>query len=337
MTTDPMTIDRRAVVAGLTALGLLPVAAHGQTRRKEMLAFYYGWYATQSRSDIVLHWPPQSPILDTPADGPYDSLDPAVIQRHAGQAKSAGLTGLVASWWGQGDRTDRQLPLLLDACHAQGLKVCAYVEQAGSADSVAKDVLYLHERYAGHPGWLSLNGKPVVMFFDRLLQNLGLDGWDQARKAVEARAPGALAFIGTANDEKEIAARREHFDAVHIYSQQFAIAHPHMFRGLWTRDYYRDWVRAQAGMAATTATVLPGFDDHLIEDRTGKRPIVGREDGKTYGDLWLAAVKADPDWIFVVSFNEWHEGSEIEPSTQYGDAYLKATADYARAFMNPAS
>ena len=58
-----MTIDRRAVVAGLTALGLLPAAAHGQTRRKEVLAFYYGWYATQSRSDIVLHWPPQSPIL----------------------------------------------------------------------------------------------------------------------------------------------------------------------------------------------------------------------------------------------------------------------------------
>ena len=126
-----------AAVSSPVWLPLLPAAAHGQTRRKEVLAFYYGWCATQSRSDIVLHWPPQSPILDTPADGPYDSLDPAVIQRHAGQAKAAGLTGLVASWWGQGDRTDRQLPLLLDACHAQGLKVCAYVEQAGSADSVA--------------------------------------------------------------------------------------------------------------------------------------------------------------------------------------------------------
>ncbi|HWU50781.1 MAG TPA: glycoside hydrolase family 99-like domain-containing protein [Asticcacaulis sp.] len=331
-----MTIDRRAVIAGLSLapiLGALPASADAAPRRKEVLAFYYGWYATQSYSDIVLHWPPESPMLDTPVDGPYDSLDPAVIQRHAGQAKAAGLTGLVASWWGQGDRTDRQLPRLLDACHAQGLKVCAYVEQAGSVDSVAKDVLYLHERYAGHPAWLRLDDKPVIMFFDRLVQTLGLDGWDRARKAIEAKAPGALAFIGTANDEKEIAERRDHFDAVHIYSQQFAVAHPHLFRELWTRGHYHDWVRAQAGLAVTTATVLPGFDDHLIEGRPGKRPIVERDDGKAYGDLWLNASKADPDWIFVVSFNEWHEGSEIEPSAQYGDSYLKATADYSRAFL----
>ena len=331
-----MTIDRRAVIAGLgllPALCALPAAADDAPRRREVLAFYYGWYATQAYSDIVLHWPPDAPMLDTPADGPYDSLDPAVIARHAEQARAAGLTALVASWWGQGDRTDRQLPRLLDACQAQGLKVCAYVEQADSVESVAKDVLYLHERYAAHPAWLRLNDRPVVMFFDRLMQNLGLDGWDQARKAIEAKAPGALAFIGTANDEKEIAERRDHFDAVHIYSQHFAVAHPRMFRGLWTRDYYRDWVRAQAGLAVTTATVLPGFDDHLVEGRTGKRPIVEREGGETYGDLWRAASKADPDWIFVVSFNEWHEGSEIEPSTQYGDSYLKATKDYASAFL----
>jgi len=35
------------------------------------------------------------------------------------------------------------------------------------------------------------------------------------------------------------------------------------------------------------------------------------------------AIKADPDWVLITSWNEWHEGSEIEPSWEDGDAYLK--------------
>jgi hypothetical protein len=322
-----MKISRRAMVAGLAALPFLPRLAAAQSRQKAVLAFYYGWYGPG------IHWPPQTPILDTPAAGTYDSLDPATVRRHAEQARVAGLTGLVASWWGQGDRTDKQLPLLLDACHAQGLKVCAYVEQADSPETLADDILYLHSTYGQHPAWLRLKDRPVIMLFDRPLQTLGLDGWDKARKKIATKTSD-LAFIGTANSVQEIMERAQHFDALHIYSQQFAVAHSHLFRGLWTRKYYRDWVhvQTQAGLGLTTATVLPGYDDRIQPDRTGKRPVVERRDGKAYGELWLAAIKADPDWVFVVSFNEWHEGTEIEPSTQYGDAYLKATSDYSRAF-----
>jgi len=327
-----MKTDRRTLLTAVGALPFLPAGAYAQPRAKEVLAFYYGWYGTQYYSDMQVHWPPGAPVLDTPADGPYDSLDPAVAQRHAAQAKAAGLTVLVASWWGPGDRTDRQLLLLLAACQAQGLKVCAYVEQAQTPQQVATDVLYLHDRYAGHPAWLTLNGQPVVMFFDRLMQNLGLAGWDRARKAIDAKAPG-LAYVGTANSATEIAARAPHFDALHIYSQQFTVTGHDTGDVEWSEMLYANWVSVQKGLAVTTATVLPGYDDSIQPDRTGKRPIVSRDDGKTYGDLWLAAIKAAPDWIFVVSFNEWHEGSEIEPSKEYGDDYLRATAAYSRTFL----
>jgi hypothetical protein len=59
---------------------------------------------------------------------------------------------------------------------------------------------------------------------------------------------------------------------------------------------------------------------------------LGREDGELYKRLWQAAMEANPDWVLLTSFNEWHEGSEIEPSVEWGDQFLNLTAEYARKF-----
>jgi hypothetical protein len=61
-----------------------------------------------------------------------------------------------------------------------------------------------------------------------------------------------------------------------------------------------------------------------------------RLDGQTYRTLWEEAIKAEPDWIFVKSWNEWPEGTEIEPSLELGDNYLKITAEYSERFLNTA-
>jgi len=247
--------------------------------------------------------------------------------------KAAGITGLIASWWGQGDRTDQQFPLLLDAAAKQGLKVCPYIEQAASAEGVANDCLYLQRTYGRHAAWLKLAGKPVIMFFDRLMQDIGLDGWQKAHALIEKQIPGALSYIGTANTLKEIKARKPAFDGLHIYSQQFEGAEKRWLPGLWRSTYYRDWVNAQSGAKVTTATILPGFDDRLLPDRKGKRPVIKREDGLPFRQLWKAAIAAKPDWILIVSFNEWHEASQIEPSTAYGTRELDTCREMSAQFL----
>ncbi len=77
------------------------------------------------------------------------------------------------------------------------------------------------------------------------------------------------------------------------------------------------------------ATVIPGYDD------TKERPsgfAVERQDGALYETLWQVAIAADPDWVLITSWNEWHEGTEIEPSDEHGDLYLELTAKFAAQF-----
>ncbi|MCR6661295.1 MAG: hypothetical protein NVV72_18980 [Asticcacaulis sp.] len=333
--------NRRHLLSGLTATALLPFQALAQARqRKEVLVFYYGWYGTKARSGQDIHWlnpdTAHERIADAPnypVGGPYDSLDPDVIARQMAQIKAAGITGLIVSWWGRTDRTNDQLRRVLDAAGVQGLKVTAYVEQVSSAEGVAEDTLYLYRTYGHHPAWLKLDNKPVIMYFDRLMQNIGLDGWQKARTLIEKQAPNAISYIATANTLKEIKARKSAFDGLHIYSQQFEGAETRFLPSLWRTKYYTDWVRAQSGAKVTTATILPGFDDRLQRDRKGKRPVIKRENGMPFRDLWNAAIAAKPDWILIVSFNEWHEASQIEPSTAFGMRELETCRQMSAKFL----
>ena len=81
-------------------------------------------------------------------------------------------------------------------------------------------------------------------------------------------------------------------------------------------------------------TVIPGYDDTKIRKPGLKAE---RHDGQTYQVLWEEALKADPDWVLITSWNEWHEGSEIEPSWEDGDKFIKLTGGYAQRFRATAA
>ena len=95
-----------------TALAAAPVS-------KEVLAFYYGWYGNPQVSGKWVHWREVGAAKKTisgsthyPALGAYDSHDPKVVEQHCREAKEAGLTGLIATWWAQNDFHDQGLPLI---------------------------------------------------------------------------------------------------------------------------------------------------------------------------------------------------------------------------------
>ena len=63
------------------------------------------------------------------------------------------------------------------------------------------------------------------------------------------------------------------------------------------------------------------------------RPVTDRWGGETYRVLWQEAIAAAPDYVLITSWNEWHEGSEIEASVEYGSRILDDTAAFSREFL----
>jgi hypothetical protein len=58
-------------------------------------------------------------------------------------------------------------------------------------------------------------------------------------------------------------------------------------------------------------SVGPGYD------ATRATPDIrtkSRRDGKTYDSMWTAAVDSNADGVTITSYNEWHEGTQIEPA-----------------------
>src|SRR5207245_1681524 len=70
-------------------------------------AFYYPWFPET--------WGPVSNRYThyTPTLGYYNSSDAATIDDHIARMEYAGINVGIASWWGQGSKTDQRISLLL--------------------------------------------------------------------------------------------------------------------------------------------------------------------------------------------------------------------------------
>jgi hypothetical protein len=76
------------------------------------------------------------------------------------------------------------------------------------------------------------------------------------------------------------------------------------------------------------ATAMPGYDDTRLVGRAN-RFAVDRANGAFLRRTFDAAVASGPDWIMIVSFNEWAEGHQLEPSVTYGSLYLAVSRELA--------
>ncbi len=304
---------------------------------KKVLAFYYGWYGNPKVSGRWHHWEDVDEGKATigssthyPLLGPYDSHDREILTAHCRMAKEAGLDGFIFSWWHVGDFHDQGLPILLDIAEKLGMEVTIYFETVPNSDrtEALRYVLYLLNSYSRHPAWMKVGGKPVLFIYGRAIGEIGLDNWVWVISEAE-RAFGPAVYIGDNLSSRAA----QIFDGIHTYNPtgETAGKKPNEIL-LWAKDRYPKWVATAGPDRIACATIIPGYDDRKLPDRTPPRPITERYDGRTYQVLWQAALEANPDWVLITSWNEWHEGSEIEPSKENGDRELKATRVWSEKF-----
>ena len=311
----------------------------------EVLAFYYGWYGNPKNPawgevDAAKHDIDNSAHF--PAKGAYSSHDPAVIEWQIDQAKAAGITGFVVSWWGRGDWDkwhDDSLALLLKCAEKKDFKVSIYWERApgdgqGQIDGAIDDISYVLKKYGQSKAFLKVDGKPVIFAYNRVTCfEMTVSYWPAVIRGIRQRA-GDFVFIG--GDQQSSGGYL--FDGIHSYgmglpddlSKHLTMDKLGELHARLADNYTNAVLIARERNRISCLMVSPGFDARKAYKFDTQ---MDRLDGQTYRAFWDEALKASPDWIIITSWNEWHEGTEIEPSLELGDQYLQITDEYARRFL----
>lgn len=294
---------RRAAIIG-TAATLVWAGGAGASPRPaerptpQVAIFYYTWYGTPAADGAWLHWgqggnaPPTQIGSDFyPARGPYSSGSRSVVRSQMREIAAAGIDTVIVSWWGPGSVEDRRLPLVAEAAHAAGLHVALHVEP-----------------------WPGRTPQSVAAAL-RELAGLGIRDayvYDSAASADEdwrtalAGLTGFRVFAHTALPGKALKGG---------------------FQGLYTYDvlvydgssFARMCEGAHQLGLLCAPSVGPGYD---AQRATGDPRVRARNDGQVYDHMWQAAVEAVPDIVTITSYNEWHEGTQIEPARRAGGPYL---------------
>ena len=332
-----------------------PRSIPAPTLPKLVLAVHYPWYGTPTgparrwrhwnhRIEMLpderilgFHDPRRSAepgrldiaAVHYPDGGPYDSRDPARIRAQLEQARAAGLDGFAVSWWGHEAEEALGLSALFRHAGDAGLVLAPYYETGElwrrGAFGVAADLERLLDRHGNDPAWLRVDQRPVVFLYAS--HRLRPRAWDAVMARLAARKRRVF-FVADVPSPEWLASRPDwlrRFDALHVYTPAVFLR-----RGRDLGEVYA--TLANLGRAAGrpfVPPVGPGFDDRPVRTPA---TLIARAGGAAYDKTWEAALETDPRWVLVSTWNEWHEGSEIEPSIEQGRRYLDATRAWAERF-----
>lgn len=305
-----------------------PVEVEGRALEKLLLAFYYPWYGSrQGPTGFDRAWEDKPPP-NTPRLGMYDSQNPEVFRQHIEWARRAGIDGFIVSWWGQGDFTDEVLrEVVLPIAAEESFPITLYYEPLGTPDQIAANMRYILTTYGQHPAYMQVDGAPVIFAFHQVTVGNGRAEWEYVFDQLEhadlecfCQAAGLLAAFHRGDTGFDYLF--ELFEGVHMY------AFGALPLDLVARLNRSNALKATVLGTSYAATVNPGVDNSLWHDDFGfDRLVIERMGGEYYRRTWQAATASDPDWILLTSFNEWHEGTEIEPSEEHGETYIDMTRE----------
>lgn len=288
-----------------------------------------------------------------PVIGPYDSSDPDVIEYQVALAWASGIDGFVVDWYGPNDYgdTDKAFRLTFEKVkqwrEQYGLEfwmAITYEEQILTFDNLPAEQYqqtiqehwrYILNEYAGSPAYLHYGDLPLLFFWQMWIDGKpGLLTPEQLTTAKDQVSEFHLLYMG---------AETEYLDVSDGFYSWVTGANENPED--WGSDYLNwvypemDYRTEKHGLNINIGGVWAGFNDSSVGG-WGRAPrYIDPQGNNVYKQTWEHALNAKinqksdyPSWLQIITWNDWNEGTEIEPSLEFGQTYLLDTQQYAAQY-----
>jgi acetyl esterase/lipase len=287
----------------------------------------WGWHWTMDRADPgQFRWDGRRELAshDHPLIGPYDSGDDDTLECQVLLMKFAGLDGAVIDWYGIGDHFDHV------AIHRRSEKLVAWLRRAGLKFAVcyedqafgrlklppgedlaqaARDLRWADEHWFAGDDYVRVGGRPLVLVFGP--QHFPAEDWRTLRAGLRSN-PSWHGLPHRAADHG--------FDG--FFGWPPVTGGKTVAPEAWRAELEAWTKRSQAG-EPFVAVGFPGFRDYYGE--AGVHPSYGNiahRQGKTFAESLDLARGSGARVIQVATWNDYGEGTGIEPNWSHGHRFL---------------
>jgi len=312
-----------------------------------LLAHYMPWYQTPAiRGNWGWHWtmnhfnPDQEnengrkEIASNfyPITGPYDSSDETLLEYQVLLMKLSGIDGVIIDWYGIEDFWDYGLN------NESTQKLIEYVKKAGLSfaicyeDQTIKNMIerghlgsdqglthgqevmtFLDENWFSDAAYLKTNDQPILYVFGNPSYFNSASDWQALFSNLENEP------ILITEDQPIVPAANSSYPWPPMQASVNGVLSESALDTYLTNFYAKaqEW-------DYLTASAFPGFDDIYEEAGVGPgRGFLDDQDGKTFRQTLQTAIENNPQVIQLVTWNDYGEGTNIEPTIEYGNRYLE--------------
>jgi len=304
----------------------------------------YGWHWTMNTRDpnqidantgqqhIASHF--------YPLIGPYASRDPAVIEYHILLMKYAGIDGVLIDWYGSRTLHDFGTNLvnanaLINRLSRVGLDFAIVYEDWTAGSSVTdfsvlaaqSDLAYVKQNYFSRDNYIRYNEKNLFLIFGpRIFNSIAdwtaiLDGFTAPLELVP------LCYRRTATGSsgeymwpfQDGSSHKSHLLNFYNHARQLDFSIGSVYPGF--KDYYAE------GGAGDTLFFIDPYD--------GSSGQENENPAATFQWTLSRATDANARMIQVATWNDFGEGTQVEPTVETGFTYVQILQKFAGVAVDP--
>jgi glycoprotein endo-alpha-1,2-mannosidase len=273
-----------------------------------------------------------------PTIGAYDSSDPAVQEYHVLLMKLSGIDGLIFDWhsivdyWPVIPRFRNAVETMIPMLEKAGMKFSVMYEDRtiplgiqytyikGDAVINGKQaVQYAQKHYFARESYVKIGKRPLLfnwgpVYFKEKAQ------WDKMFEGLPQRPVLSQLDLGNSANEAGFAWT------------------PDMSRGESMDQFYSRFLQEvkNRNWSTVISSAYPGFKDYYKEGGWGN-PIgqIPYNNGDTLRKSLDWNRKINPDIVQLVTWNDFGEGTALEPTLEFGSSFLKQIQGFTSPRYKP--